>query len=99
MHLLQILLPLTGGHDTVRMLLSQIRQELVSRFGGVTLYRNAPAEGLWEDHGDMEEDRIVLAEVMTDTLDHKWWAVYRETLEARFEQDEIVIRDLTMARL
>ncbi len=99
MHLVQILLPLTGEPDTVRMLLSQVRQELVSRFGGVTLYRYAPAEGLWEDHGDMEEDRIVLAEVMTDALDNEWWAVYRETLEARFEQDEIVIRVLTMARL
>lgn len=41
---------------------------------------NAPAEGLWVDDGDVEQNKIVVVEVMSDALDRRWWAVCRKTL-------------------
>jgi hypothetical protein len=46
MQLIQILLPLNTGGGTSRAR-NQVRKDLSSRFGGLTLYRNAPAEGPW----------------------------------------------------
>ncbi|WP_105431837.1 hypothetical protein [Neorhizobium sp. T6_25] len=99
MHLIQILLPLNTGDGTSRARINQVREDLSSRFGGLTLYRNAPAEGLWEDGDMVEEDAIIGAEVMTDELDPDWWSNYRAELERRFQQDEIVIRALAVTRL
>jgi hypothetical protein len=73
MHLIQILLPLRGDGESSSKLFLEVREELAARFGGLTFYRNAPAEGLWKDGADMEEDAIVVAEVMADELDRDWW--------------------------
>jgi hypothetical protein len=99
MHLIQILLPLPGDGGSSSKLFAEVREELAARFGGLTFYRNAPAEGLWKAGGDVEEDAIVVAEVMADELDREWWAGYREQLERRFQQDEIVVRSLSAERL
>jgi hypothetical protein len=41
--------------------LQAVRDELRSRFGGVTVYSRALAEGLWESQaGVMERDQVVL---------------------------------------
>ncbi|WP_430256969.1 hypothetical protein [Neorhizobium sp. DAR64872/K0K18] len=98
MHLIQILLPTSGG-KAAPLLLDQVREELTEKFGGLTFHRSAPAQGLWEDGGDVQEDDIVVAEVMADELDPEWWLVYRRELERRFRQDEIVIRALSATRL
>ncbi|WP_432444299.1 hypothetical protein [Rhizobium leguminosarum] len=66
---------------------------------GVTLHGNSPAEGLWCDDGEIERDRIVVAELMTPDLDRTWWSSYRKELEARFRQEEIVIRVIGIERL
>ncbi|WP_409566810.1 hypothetical protein [Rhizobium leguminosarum] len=76
-----------------------VRDELTSKFGGVTLHVNSPAEGLWCDDGEIERDRIVVAELMTPELDRAWWSSYRTKLEARFRQEEIVIRVIEIERL
>ncbi|GLR56878.1 hypothetical protein GCM10007919_16020 [Rhizobium indigoferae] len=76
-----------------------MRKELTERFGGITLHVNAPAEGLWEDDGDVEEDRIIVVEVMVDDLDRAWWSSYRADLEVRFRQEEIVLRAVVIERL
>ncbi|MDB4916960.1 MAG: hypothetical protein JWM95_4604 [Gemmatimonadetes bacterium] len=90
-YLVQLPLPLydeegnyfPAGHYT------EIRREFTSRFGGVTSYSRAPAEGLWEDdRGHAQRDEIMVCEVMTDTLDRAWWSTYRHSLEDRFAQDE-----------
>ncbi|WP_245515512.1 hypothetical protein [Rhizobium deserti] len=99
MHLIQILLPLPGDGESSSKLFLEVREELATRFGGLTFYRNAPAEGLWKDGGELEEDAIVVAEVMADELDRDWWASYRVELERRFQQDEIVVRSLSAERL
>ncbi|WP_306919893.1 hypothetical protein [Rhizobium mesoamericanum] len=97
-YLVEILLPVTHTRDS-RANLDQLRGELTERFGGATLHVESPAEGTWDDDGEVECDRIVIAEVMTDDLDRTWWAAYRKELEARFCQEEIVVRATEIERL
>ena len=72
-----------------------MRRELAERFGGVTFYARSPAVGVWKDEkGDESRDEVVVAEVMAQHQDREWWRLYRETLERRFRQDQIVVRAL-----
>lgn len=96
-YLVEILVPLTG--EDGGMVLKCVRDELTRAFGGVTMHVNAPAEGLWKNEGDVDHDRIVVVEVMTDDLDKDWWANYRGELEALLDQDEIMIRAAVIERL
>ena len=101
MHLVQLLLPLRDerGKPFARSLYQTIRDELTERFGGLTAYSRAPAEGLWESEHVVTRDDIVVYEVMVEALDRAWWAEYRRALEGQFEQDELVIRAHAMERL
>jgi hypothetical protein len=94
MQLVQILLPLydNAGEAFDDALYGEVRRELTERFGGLTAFTRAPAEGLWENEGKTHQDDIVVLEVMTDELDAAWWKQYRHALEERFRQDTIVIR-------
>ncbi|MGI9089277.1 MAG: hypothetical protein ACR2HH_16305 [Chthoniobacterales bacterium] len=95
MHLVQILLPI---HDNARQEFpledyKRVRQELTERFGGLTVYTRAPAEGLWKlNDSHTSLDDIVIFEVMASELNTDWWRTYRHELEARFRQDVIMIR-------
>lgn len=95
MHLVQILLPVYDNeqnpqpHDEYR----RVRRELTERFGGLTVYTRAPAEGMWKlNDNHTSRDDIIIFEVMASELDTAWWRTYRHDLEARFRQDVIVIR-------
>ena len=94
MHLIQILLPLydNDGEAFGEELYSKIRSELTERFGGLTAFTSAPAQGLWKSEGKTKHDEIVVFEVMTADIDAQWWKHYREALETAFRQDTIVIR-------
>jgi len=96
MHLVQLLLPLydNGGRATPASELRRVRDELTERFGGITVHSRAPAEGLWEEPHDGERvrDDLVIYEVMVDKLDAAWWRTYRESLEQRLRQKELVFR-------
>jgi hypothetical protein len=94
MHLVQILLPLfdNDGEPLGEELFSRIRSELTERFGGLTAFTSAPAQGLWKSEGKTTHDEIVVFEVMTTEIDAEWWRRYREALEKAFRQDTIVIR-------
>jgi hypothetical protein len=95
MHLVQILLPLFDGtgQPFARADYERVAGEMTERFGGVTAYTRAPAEGRWRDGGDgTARDEILVHEVMTETLDCEWWRDYRGRLEERFDQDRIVVR-------
>ena len=77
-----------------------MRKELTQKFGGVTVYSQAPAEGLWKpESGKTIRDEVVLFEVMTDRLAKRWWKEYRSELEERFEQAEILIRAQKVLKL
>jgi hypothetical protein len=102
MHLVQLLLPVDDeqGRPYPRAHYDGLARRLTERFGGVTAYTRAPATGLWETaSGEKVRDQVVVYEVMVDALERAWWAELRAELEARFEQDEIVIRALVIDRL
>ena len=102
MQLVQILLPLRGpqGHAFPHDEYSRVAEELTEQFGGMTAYTRAPASGLWQEgDGETARDDIVVYEVMVDELDAAWWGGYRRTLEARFAQQELVVRAQDMRRL
>jgi hypothetical protein len=95
MHLVQILLPLYDNEQNPQSpdFFRQVRRELTDRFGGITSYTRAPAEGTWKmNDNQTARDDIVIVEVMAPELDCDWWATYRHELEGRFRQDRIVIR-------
>ncbi|SFB59140.1 hypothetical protein SAMN03159496_05479 [Rhizobium sp. NFR07] len=96
-HLVEIFLPVSV--DDAQSKIEAVRQALVDKYGGATLHINAPAEGVWQDEDTVESDRIVVAEVMAETLDIAWWRSYRGRLEATFDQDEILIRSTEITRL
>jgi hypothetical protein len=101
-HLVQLLLPLfdNAGRPFPAAHYTAVRDELTERFGGLTAYTRAPAQGLWQEpEGPPKRDDIVVYEVMTDTLDRDWWREYRRTLERRFAQDELVVRIQEVERL
>jgi len=95
MQLVQIFLPLFDnnkrGFD--KSLYNDIRTMLKDQFGGITFYRNAPAEGLWEDEtGKTKFDELVIAEVMIEEVNKEWWQQFKQQLEEIFKQEEILIR-------
>lgn len=101
-HLVQLLLPLydNAGQTFPASYFSAVRAELTDKFGGLTAYTRAPAQGVWsESDGTAKRDDIIVYEVMTEVLDRDWWRSFRERLERRFRQDEIVIRGQTVERL
>ena len=102
MFLVQLLLPLydNSGRRVSQNQFARVREELTERHGGVTAYLRSPAQGTWKE-GDkaVERDEIVMCEVMVDALDRPWWAEYRQKLEKRFGQDELVIRATEAERL
>jgi hypothetical protein len=101
MHLVQLLLPLKDqdGKPFPRSHYRQIRETLTERFGGLTAYTRAPAEGLWDEGDQVSFDDIVIYEVMVPELDRAWWQEYRVMLERAFEQDELVVRAQVIERL
>lgn len=102
MHLVELFLSLQDKAGTTfpKALYDTVRSELTERFGGVTAFSRAPATGLWDDgDGGVQRDEVVLFEVMVDHIDHAWWRNYRQSLEARFRQDEVLVRATTVERL
>jgi hypothetical protein len=70
----------------------QLARELTAKFGGVTSYIRAPAEGRWQSGAKTELDDIAVIEVMTGHIDRAYWAGLRERLERALDQEEIVVR-------
>jgi hypothetical protein len=102
MHVIEIFLPLydRAGAAIERSRFETVRRELVETFGGATAFLRAPAQGFWQDErGRVERDDVVVFEAMTEDLDRAWWTSYRETLEARFAQEEVVVRAYAIERL
>ncbi len=95
MYLVQILLPLhdNGGAPLPPELFQSVGAELNARFGGLTAFTRAPAEGLWSGDGSTTtRDEIVIFEVMAEGVDRPFWRAFRAQMEARFRQQVVVIR-------
>ena len=102
MHLIELVIPL---HDNDKRTFSRehydlLRDELTHEFGGVTAFVNSPAVGVWDEgKSALTHDEVIVFEVMVEVLDRLWWAKYRSVLEARFRQQEILIRALEIEKL
>ena|SRR5438045_3233777 len=99
MYLLQILLPARGGGSRRNAILASLHRTLVNKFGGLTAHSRAPAKGKWLSGGKVERDDIVILEVMTKTIDRKWWSKMRKGLELGLDQKELVIRSQRIEQL
>ncbi|TIM31801.1 MAG: hypothetical protein E5Y63_05060 [Mesorhizobium sp.] len=99
MHLVQILLPRADntGRPFGREDFDRVKEDLASRFDGVTAYLQAPAEGQWQDGEQSSTDEIVIFEVMVDDVDQPDWRKRRAELERRFRQDTVIARYMPMA--
>jgi hypothetical protein len=99
MHLFQILLPRADntGQPFAREDFDRVKEELAADFEGVTAYLQAPAEGLWREGGQTDNDDIVIFEVMAEEIDLQDWRRRRTELERRFRQDKVIIRYMPMA--
>lgn len=98
MHLFQILLPRADndGKPFAREEFDRVKEDLASKFDGVTAYLQAPAEGLWHQGGQGGGDDIVIFEVMVQQIDLADWRDRRTELERRFRQDMVIIRYMPM---
>jgi hypothetical protein len=103
MHLVQLLLPLydNEGKAFGKLMFDRVRNELTESFGGVTVYRRSPAEGLWKEEGsgEVSRDDVVIYEVLTPKLERAWWNDYGKGLARRFRQEEIMMRAILVERL
>ena len=69
-----------------------MRDELVSRFGGITAYTRTPVQGLWHEREEIVRDDLIIYETMVQELKEEWWGEHRKILENRFEQQSLVVR-------
>lgn len=76
---------------------NRVKENLASRFDGVTAYLQAPAEGLWQDGEQSSKDDIVIFEVMVEEINLADWRKRRAELERRFRQDTVIITYTPMA--
>jgi hypothetical protein len=60
MHLIEFLLPVAGPNDFYE----NLARTLTDRFGGLTSFTRAPAEGRWQNAGSVEHDDLIVIEVM-----------------------------------
>jgi hypothetical protein len=100
-HVVEIFFPLTyiDGSRVPAEIFDLLKQELVEQFGGVTAYARSPAQGLWEQGGQQQEDAIVIFEVMAPEVDKAWWRKFRNRVESLLRQEEILIRSSRTAKL
>ena len=94
MYLIQLLLPIydNAGRRFARSKLNAVKTLLTRAFGGLTVYKRSPAEGLSAEGNGVVRDDIVIFEVMTGELKKRWWTNYRQRLEKEFKQDTIIVR-------
>jgi hypothetical protein len=98
MNLIQILLPRAdnAGQPFAREDFDRVKEELAADFEGVTAFLQAPAEGLWREGGQTDNDDIVIFEVMAEEIDLQDWRRRRTELERRFRQEKVIIRYVPM---
>jgi inorganic pyrophosphatase len=97
--LIQIYLPLIGENSKPfpQKFYQGIKDELTAKFGGLTIYSQAPAKGLWkEDQNKTVSDELVIFEIMAFGIEQEFWLPYKKKLEKKFQQDEILIRCATI---
>ncbi|MFD1770363.1 inorganic diphosphatase [Sphingobacterium suaedae] len=79
---------------------SDLRDELITRFGGLTIYQRTPVKGIWENPSHVREgDDLIIYEVMTTEECIRYWQELKRKLEQVFQQTDILIRQRTLKRI
>ena len=101
MRLIEIFLPLSNNSGTrfADQYYRDVRKTLTNKFGGLTAFTRSPAEGTEKAQGTERSDELIVFEVMVEKIDRDWWLDYRGELEAKFQQDRILIRASNVAVL
>jgi hypothetical protein len=101
MYLIEIFLPLAdnNGKPFADAKFAAVRETLAARFGGMTAFARAPAEGVFREGPRAVRDDIVVIEVMVEALERETWKRYRAHLQREFAQDEILLRATAIERL
>ena len=93
--LIQFLLPLYDQKKKpfLKNYYTAVENKLTERFGGVTIYKQSPASGLWKKGNKRTvTDDLVVFEVMAGDVDGLFWKKYKTSLQKKFSQEDIVIR-------
>ena len=96
-YVIQLVLPVRDNEGNIfpGRIWSALKDQLTARFGGVTAYTRAPAEGVWQpDPERTAAEDVFVVEVMTRQLEREWWQALRRELEVTLRQEEIVVRAL-----
>lgn len=89
---LYIPLKYNDGRKIEQDKLYRTKEELVQKFGGLTVFPPAGgAEGYWLHDGELVEDSIFIFRIVVSFDADPWITDYKSTLMSRFEQDEIFI--------
>ena len=98
MKLVQLFIPLTAAN--AKQVLTELKEIVTQKFGGVTCYTQAPAEGIWREGGTrIVKDEVIVVEVMSANVDLHWWTELRASLEAKLEQEELLVRAFDVQRI
>lgn len=92
--LYQLYLPLTynDGRPIEKQKFHLTRQELTTRFGGLTSTPPGfPLQGWWHSTQGIVMDDIVIWTILTQDDEDQFFLNYKETLRQRFAQEEIFL--------
>src|ERR1700709_1762954 len=94
MYLIEIFLPLAdnSGSRFAPACFDKVRKTLTEKFGGLTAFTRAPAEGTETRGGHQRSDELIVFEVMTEPLDEAWWTGHRKVLHAHLTQGPTLLR-------
>src|SRR5688572_21359789 len=100
-YLIQLLLPIydNSGRRFPRSKMHAVNCFLTRQFGGLTIYKHPPVEGLCKESASVVKDDIVIFGVMADRLQKTRWTQYRHQLEMQFWQERIIVRASKMELL
>lgn len=91
----ELFIPLINqqNNTSIHKKYNQLRIQLLSKFGGLTIYKRTPVEGLWNDENEKTvQDDIMIYEIMIQQVDLNYWKDLKRSLEKSLNQEEIIIR-------
>lgn len=90
---LELILPekTSDGKPFPQLYFSELQQELLDKFGGLTVYSRITAEGFWKNETDAVQQNVVVYELMLSKFEANYWKQMKLNLEKKFSQDEVMI--------
>ncbi len=101
-YLVQLVLPVhdNAGKAFPDAIWENLKDRLAEKFGGVTAYRHAPAQGVWAPSGKKRNaEDVFMVEVMSTVLEKDWWAALQADLERTLAQEHVVMRAIALTAI